>query len=179
MAHRLCAFAPGARISNIVAAEWSEFDLDADAPAWTIPRGKMKARDRAHDHRIILGPAIAEELRKWKSATGGAGYLFSGGTGKAHITRESLEKVYRRTLGLADKHTPHGWRAAFSTLTRDEGFDRDAVELALDHVHDNEIVRAYDRGERLQQRIRLARWWSDQLTQAQRGAEVVRMRKAS
>ena len=57
MAHRLCAFAPGARISNIVAAEWSEFDLDAEAPAWTIPRGKMKARDRAHDHRIILGPA--------------------------------------------------------------------------------------------------------------------------
>lgn len=179
LAHRLCAFAPGARISNIVAAEWHEFALDAEAPSWTIPRAKMKARDRHHDHKIILGPAIVEELKKWHAATGGEGYLFAGVTGKKYITREALEKVYRRTLALGDKHTPHGWRAAFSTLARDEGFERDAVELALDHIHDNEVVRAYDRGERLQQRIRLATWWSDRLAQAQRGAEVVQMRKVS
>ena len=28
------------------------------------------------------------------------------------------------------------------------------MELALDHVHDNSTVRAYDRGERYAQRIR-------------------------
>lgn len=177
LAHRLCAFAPGARISNVVSAEWNEFAFDGDVPSWTVPRSKMKARDRQHDHKIILGPAIVEELKRWHDTTGGKGCLFAGVTGKKHITREALEKVYRVTLALEDKHTPHGWRAAFSTLARDEGFERDAVELALDHIHDNEVVRAYDRGERLQERIKLATWWSDQLTQAQLGAEVVPMRK--
>jgi integrase len=178
MAHRLCAFTT-ARISNVVQAEWREFDLDAQAPTWTIPRAKMKARDRAHDHKIILGPAIAEELRAWRSVIGAKGYIFPSPAGGKHITRESLEKAYRVTLGLEDKHTPHGWRAAFSTLARDNGFDREVVELTLDHVHDNEVARAYDRGERLQQRIKLMGWWGEQLAQAQRGAEVLPMSRTT
>ena len=47
------------------------------------------------------------------------------------------------------------------------------VELALDHIHDNDVVRAYDRGERLGQRVRLMTWWDSKLVQAQRGADVV------
>lgn len=185
MAHRLCAFGV-ARVGNIVTAEWLEFDLAKDPPEWVIPRAKMKAQDRHHDHRIILGPTIASELRQWREEGLGKGFVFPSPAGGKHITRESLEKVYRVTLDLAGKHTPHGWRSAFSTLARDKGderdkdgaitnpaFERDVVELALDHVHDNEVVRAYDRGERLEQRIRLMNWWDEQLTRAQRGAEVV------
>jgi integrase len=179
MAHRLCAFAPGSRISNIVEAEWQEFDLDSDVATWIIPRKKMKARDRHHDHKLILPAAIVKELREWRETIGAHGHLFPGGTGGKYITRESLEKAYRVTLGLEDKHTPHGWRAAFSTLARDHGFDRDVVELTLDHVHDNDVVRAYDRGERVQQRIKLMAWWGDQLSQAQRGAKVVPIKSKS
>lgn len=175
MAHRLCAFS-AARISNVVQAEWSEFDLDAEQPEWVIPRRKLKAKHRHHDHRVFLFPAIAEELRAWRSTIGGQGYVFPSPLDRRkHVTREAIEKVYRETLGLTGRHTPHGWRAAFSTLARDHGFSRDAVELALDHVHDNDVVRAYDRGERLLERIRLMNWWGEQLIQAQRGAEVVPM----
>ncbi|HEX4332599.1 MAG TPA: integrase arm-type DNA-binding domain-containing protein [Usitatibacter sp.] len=177
MAHRLCAFT-GLRIGNVVDAEWREFDLDADHPLWLIPRTKMKAKDREHDHKVLLGPTISADLREWRSLTKGKGYVFPSPAGGAHITRESLEKAYRTTLGLRDEHTPHGWRAAFSTLARDEGgFDRDVVELALDHIHDNDVVRAYDRGERLQQRIKLMNWWDAQLAHAQRGAEILPMSK--
>jgi len=184
-AHRLCAFT-AARISNVVQAEWREFDLDASPPQWTIPRAKMKAHDRAHDHKVVLGPTIAAELREWRALNGNKGFVFPSPAGGKHITRESLEKVYRVTLGLADQHSPHGWRAALSTLARDKGdehdkegrttsaaFERDVVELALDHIHDNDVVRAYDRGERLQQRIRLMNWWDGELARAQRGAEIV------
>lgn len=173
LAHRLCAFT-AARIGNVVQAEWRELHLDAEPPQWVIPRAKMKAQDREHDHKIVLGPTIAAELRKWRKASKGKGYVFPSPAKGPHITRESLEKVYRVTLKLEGKHTPHGWRAALSTLARDEGgFDRDVVELALDHVHDNDVVRAYDRGERLEQRIRLMNWWDEQLSHAQRGADVV------
>jgi hypothetical protein len=183
MAHRLLAFCPGARIANVVEAEWREFALEAEPPLWTIPRAKMKSRrDRQHDHRIVLCARIAEELREWRNVTGSKGHLFRSPQGGAYISREALEKCYRVTMALRDKHSPHGWRAAFSTLARDSEdpkFERDVVELALDHLHDVEVVRAYDRGERLQQRIRLAKWWGEQLVQAQRGAVVTQIRKTA
>lgn len=177
LAHRLCAFSV-ARISNIVQAEWSEFDLEATPAVWMIPRAKMKVQERDHDHKIILGPTIAAELRTWRSVIGSKGHLFPSSVDGKHITRESIEKLYRVTLGLEGKHTPHGWRSAFSTLARDFGFDREVVELALDHIHDNEVARAYDRGERLEQRVRLMLWWDEQLAHAQRGADVIPLKAA-
>jgi hypothetical protein len=44
-----------------------------------------------------------------------------------------------------------------SSLSRayDNGTARDVVELALDHALDNEVGRAYDRGERFHKRVKL------------------------
>jgi integrase len=77
------------------------------------------------------------------------------------------------SLKLRDKHTPHGWRSAFSTLARDNGFERDVVELALDHAHDTETAMAYDRGERYVQRIKLLNSWGTQLGAAETGAQII------
>lgn len=169
MAHRLCAFSAG-RIGNIVNAEWREFDLDVAQPVWTIPRSKMKVATRDLDHRVPLCAEIADELRHWRKLSNGKGFLFPSPTGGRHIGRESIEKAYRVTLSLEGRHSPHGWRSAFSTLARDNGFARDVVELALDHVHDNDVARAYDRGERFSQRIELFSWWGQQLAAAQSDA---------
>lgn len=172
MAHRLCAFST-ARVGNVINAEWKEFDLESDQPVWSIPRAKMKVNSRPIDHRIPLSQEIADELRQWKRVMGGKGYLFPSPTGNKHIGRESIEKVYRVTLGLKGKHSPHGWRSSFSTLARDKGFAREVVELALDHAHDNDVARAYDRGERFDDRVKLFHWWGAQLAAAQRGATII------
>ncbi len=172
MAHRLCAFT-AMRIGNVVNAEWREFHLDDEQPVWIIPRAKMKVATRDIDHRVPLCPNIAAELRQWKEVFGSKGYVFPSPAGGKFIGRESIEKVYRVTLGLEGKHSPHGWRSAFSTLARDNGFARDVVELALDHAHDNEVARAYDRGERFTQRVQLFKWWGEQLAAAQRGARII------
>jgi len=172
MAHRLCAFA-ATRIGNVVEAEWKEFHLDDEQPMWIIPRAKMKVDSRDIDHRVPLAPEIASELRQWRQICGSRQYAFPSPATDKHISRESIEKAYRITLGLKDRHAPHGWRSSFSTLARDNGFARDVVELALDHAHDNEVVRAYDRGERFAERIKLYQWWGRQLWQAQYGATVV------
>lgn len=172
MAHRLCAFT-AMRIGNVVDAEWREFHLDDEQPAWIIPRKKMKVATRDIDHRVPLSPEIADELRRWREMFGGKGFVFPSPQGGKYIGRESIEKVYRVTLALGGKHSPHGWRSAFSTLARDNGFARDVVELALDHAHDNEVARAYDRGERFDERVKLFQWWGKQLSAAQRGATVI------
>ena len=134
---------------------------------------KMKVTTRPIDHRLPLCPEIVAELRGWKDMFGGKGYLFPSPAGGEHIGRESIEKVYRVTLGLANKHSPHGWRSSFSTLARDKGFARDVVELALDHAHDNEVARVYDRGERFTQRVELFNWWGKQLAAAEHGAKII------
>jgi len=172
MAHRLCAFT-AARIGNVTNAEWKEFDLESDQPVWSIPRAKMKVTSRPIDHRIPLSPEIVAELRQWQNVFGRKGFVFPSPAGGKHIGRESIEKVYRVTLGLNGKHSPHGWRSSFSTLARDHGFAREVVELALDHAHDNEVARAYDRGERFEERVKLFQWWGTQLAAAQRGGQVI------
>lgn len=172
LASKLIAYT-ACRPGNVVSAEWSQFDLDAKPPAWVIPRSLMKRRDdRAHDHKVILGPTIAQELRAWRHVTGKTQYVFPSPAKKnPHIVVEALDRAYSRTLGLAGKHSPHGWRAAFKTLALElGGFSRDATELALDHIHDTDVVRAYDRGERLEERIRMARWWDEQLSGTPTGA---------
>ena len=136
----------------------------------------MKVTSRDGDHRIPLCPEIAEELRQWRDKIGKNDYLFPSPTGKnKHIGCEAVEKAYRVTLKLERQHTPHGWRSAFSTLARDQGFLRDVVELALDHIHDNQVACAYDRGERFDQRIELYKWWGAQLNLAQKGAKIIHL----
>jgi integrase len=172
MAHRLCAFT-AMRIDNVITAEWKEFDLESEQPIWTIPRPKMKVKTRSIDHRVPLSNEIASELRQWQVLSGEKGFVFPSPVGNEYIGCESIEKMYRETLRLRGKHVPHGWRSSFSTLAKDNSFERDVVELALDHTHDNEVARAYDRGERFDARIKLFNWWGEQLSAAQRGATVI------
>ncbi len=63
--------------------------------------------------------------------------------------------------------------AAARRAARDNGFERDAVEISLDHAHDNDVALSYDRGKRFDQRVELMRWWGRQLAAAERGGEVI------
>lgn len=172
MAHRLIAFT-GVRISNAVEARRQHFDLDGAPALWTIPRDEMKiqGKGRVHNHKVVLPAQIVGELRRWINAQpADSEFLFRGNQGRTHISREAIEKALRETLELADKHSPHGWRSAFSTRAKeDTDFDKELVDLCLDHVHNSDTARANDRGERLEKRIALMRWWGDSLESAERG----------
>lgn len=175
LAHRLIAFT-GARIGNVVAAQWKHFDLGESPASWRIPRQEMKVRGggRTHDHRVILPSQITAELRRWEFLRPQAGgYVFPGYQGRSHLSREAIEKALRDTMGLAGKHSPHGWRSALSTRAReDTDFDAELIDLSLDHVHASDVALAYDRGQRLQKRSALMTWWGDALEIAEQGGEV-------
>ncbi len=164
MAHLLCAFT-AARIDNVVTAEWSEFDLTSAEPTWLIPRNKMKFKDREGPHVIPLCRQLVEELKKWQSINNGdSKYLFpSKSTQSGHISKEAIEKVYRVTLNLRGKHSPHGWRSSLATLASENDFPIDAIELALDHKLPK-LIRSYHRSEKLNVRREIYDWWGNQLT---------------
>lgn len=170
MAHRLLAFT-AMRITNIVEARWCEFELDAEQPVWQIPRQNLKKKDkRFPDHRVPLAPSLVKELKEWRKVCSNEVFVFPSPADAAKpVSREALEKAYRVTLGLADIHSPHGWRSSMTSNALDNGFDREVVLTATDHTHDTEVALAYDRAERFEQRVALFMWWGEQLVAAQAG----------
>ena len=175
LAHRLIAYT-GSRIGNVVVAKWKQFDLESQPASWRIPRSEMKVSGggRVHDHRVILPKQIASELRRWHVMQPEDGvYLFPGHQGRSHLSREALEKALRDTMGLAGRHSPHGWRSALSTRAReDTDFDAELIDLSLDHVHASDVALAYDRGQRLAKRVALMTWWGNALEFAEAGQTV-------
>jgi integrase len=173
-AHLLTVFT-AQRIGEIVPATWDEIDLRAGT--WTIPRERMKRKDTERGpHVVPLPPLLLDQMREWKRTDGAGEYVCPAPRGEGHITREAVEKFYRRGLDLANKHSPHAWRSVFSTWCRDVGKDSDVVEAQLDHVVGSKVQAAYDRAHRLDLRRELMQWYEGQLLAARDGADVVPIR---
>ncbi len=182
-AHLLLAFT-ALRVSEVVGAKWSEFELDGidvligDTqrtkfdPAfgnWSVPRERMKRKDEARGpHVVPLPPFLLAALREWRIADGSGAIQVCPAPRESSrpITPEAVEKHYRNVLGLAGKHSPHSWRAAFSTVAREAGKDADAVEAQLDHVVGTQVAASYDRAKRLEIRRELMQWYEGQLIEA-------------
>jgi integrase len=172
-AHLLLVFT-AQRISEVVGATWNEIDLAAGT--WSIPRGRMKRKNTERGpHVVPIPPQLLLHLREWREADSPeAVYVCEAPRDSIRsITREAVEKFYRRTLGLAGKHGPHAWRSAFSTVSREAGKDGDSVEAQLDHVVGNKIAAAYDRAKRLALRRELMTWYEATLLAARDGAAVL------
>jgi integrase len=60
--------------------------------------------------------------------------------------------------------TSHGFRAMASTLLNEtRKWHPDAIERQLAHVENNDVRRAYLRGEHWNERVRMMQFWSDYL----------------
>ncbi len=176
-AHVLLAYT-GQRVSEVVGAAWSEFDLDAGT--WSIPRERMKRKDEERGpHLIPVPPTLLAQLREWHTADGQGATLVCAAPRDPNrfVTPEGVEKFYRDALGLQGKHSPHSWRSAFSTIAREAGKDGDVIEAQLDHVVGNKVASAYDRAKRFELRRSLMRWYEGQLIAARDGAEVVELKR--
>ena len=153
------------RSSEIVEATWSEIDLDKGT--WTIPRIRMKVKDRDYDQLIILPGQVITLLKSIPRAE--SEYVFPGDT-IGHISRDALSKHLRKSLKMRGTHTPHGWRAALKTsatkATDKEGrplFATDWIETCLDHDEKSKVEKAYLRERSFEGAGRVFQWWADQL----------------
>jgi integrase len=86
-----------------------------------------------------------------------------------------------RRLGYSkDEATPHGFRATASTLLNESGrWNPDAIERQLAHTENDDVRRAYARGEHWEERIRMMAWWADHLDELRSAGKVILMDRKS
>jgi len=141
---------------------WSEFDLDDCI--WRVPSERMKMR---RPHRVPLPSQAVQLLIELQQFSGTSDYLFpSSRSWKKPLSENTFNAALRRLGYSPDQITAHGFRATFSTFTNECGlWHADAVERALAHVEENEVRRAYVRGEHWEERVKMAQWWADQISE--------------
>ena len=166
----------GAAWSEIEGIDWTVPSAPAPDAIWRIPAERMKLEleskgEAAFAHDVPLPRQAVELLRALHRLTGRIPILFPGQrTTRRPMTTAALETLYKRE-GYQDRHVPHGWRSAFSTLLNDrpapprmEG-DRHVVDLMLAHkpkgLSGSEF--AYNRSQHSARRRELAVEWADML----------------
>ncbi len=79
----------GQRRDEIASAQWSEFDLAAEVPAWTIPKERAK---NGKAHVVPLAPAVVEILEGLPRVKGDVDFVLTT-TGKTGVSGFSRSKA--------------------------------------------------------------------------------------
>ena len=142
------------RTSEVLNAEWSEFDLDGGR--WTVPAERMKARK---EHRVALSKralAIVKEL----SASRSSDFVFPGQKPGKPLSNMAMLMVLER-MGRRGAVTSHGFRSTFSDWASEvSSFSSELRETALAHTIGNKAEAAYSRGDALEKRRAMMEAWA-------------------
>jgi integrase len=155
LAMRLMAYT-FVRTSELIEAEWVEFDLDN--ARWDIPAERMKMET---PHIVPLSPQAVEVLRALRLLTGNGRLVFPGANDKNKPMSNNtiLFALYR--LGYKGRMTGHGFRGLASTVLHENGFEEEHIELQLAHQKRNKVAAAYNHAKYLKQRKAMMQWWAD------------------
>ena len=165
------AILTAARSGEVRGATWDEIDLDACL--WKVPAERMKMKMA---HTVPLSNQAVAILHRIKALFGDNGFIFSGirsATNKQLSENTLLYAMYR--MGYHGQATVHGFRALFSTITNEAGFNPDAIERQLAHRERNQVRAAYHRSEYLPERKAMMQAWADHLDKLKAGGDFAPM----
>ncbi len=147
-----------ARSGEVRGTTWEEINLKE--MVWKIPADRMKMDS---SHTIPLSTQAVAILERMGRLYNQNGLVFPGIRDNTKQLSENtmLYALYR--IGYHSRATVHGFRATFSTIANESGFDGDVIEKALAHEERNRVRAAYHRSEYLEQRRELMQWWADLL----------------
>lgn len=150
----LTAVRPG----ELRGARWDE--IDTEAAEWRIPAERMKMRA---PHVVPLSSQALGVLEAMRPLSGSRELIFPSVyyPGKA-MSENTLNGALAR-MGYKGHATAHGFRALFSTVANECGWDADVIERQLAHKERNKIRAAYHRATYLDDRAKLMQWWADYL----------------
>lgn len=146
------------RTTELIAAPWSEFDLDA--AEWRIPANRMKAKK---PHIVPLSTQSVSLLKTLHLITGHGPLLFPGERDHAKPMSNNTILKALKIMGYGGQMTGHGFRGVASTMLNEMEFNRDHIELQMAHQQRNKVVAAYNHATYLKQRRVMMQAWSDYL----------------
>ena len=170
------------RPTELRAAEWSEFDLDAGL--WSIQARRMKrtydGKENGDPHHVPLPTQAVTILRDLHHLTGDGVLLFPGEKSRAMPISDNTLRAALLTLGYgSDVQTVHGFRATARTLLDEvHEFDPLVIEAQLAHTVKDANGRAYNRTTYIKQRQTMMQKWADYLDKLAAGADVVHLKRA-
>ncbi len=146
------------RTSELIAAPWSEFDMDA--AEWRIPAERMKAKK---PHIVPLSTQSVNILRTLHLISGHGKLLFPGE--RDHEKPMSNNTILKalKIMGYGGKMTGHGFRGVASTLLHEMAYDHHHIELQLAHQPRDAVSAAYNHALYLKQRRLMMQAWADHL----------------
>ena len=145
-----------ARTSEVIGAQWNEFDLTNKI--WTIPASRMKKR---REHVVPLNDLacmIINNMPKHNSSE----FIFLNNSKKSHIDNNKMNVTLKTYLPEFHKKTvPHGFRSSFRNWAEENyNFSRRAVELCLSHTNKNKVENAYLRSNLFVKRQQIMSEWN-------------------
>jgi integrase len=162
------------RTTELIAARWSEFDIEASR--WNIPAERMKMRT---PHIVPLAAQAIEVLDALREITGKSALLFPGDrNADKPMSNNTILKALER-MGYKGTMTGHGFRGLASTILHERGYAHEHIELQLAHAPRNAVSAAYNHALYLDPRAKMMQDWADFLDLTRRGAKVLAMQPRS
>lgn len=143
-------------------AHWE--DIDFKNKTWNVRPETTKTKQ---PHLVPLTPEALKILGRVKEQTGCYKLIFPSTVGKREkpISENTINAIIKR-MGYDKKLVGHGFRAMASTVLNEAGFRSDVIEKLLAHVEKNQVRRAYNRAEYLDERREILTWWANHLVEA-------------
>lgn len=139
----------------VEAAETRWQELDLDAKEWRIPAERMKMK---RIHIVPLSEQALAILALMKPLSSHREYVFPSRIKPLQPMNSQTVNAALKRAGLGGILVSHGMRSIASTTLNEQGFPPDVIEAALAHVDKNEVRRAYNRSDYLEQRRPMMQW---------------------
>lgn len=152
------------RPAEAAEARWEEVDMEARE--WKIPASRMKMN---RDHTVPLSDEAIAVLEMMKPISGNREFIFPSRLKPTQSMNSQTVNASLKRAGFGGILVSHGLRSIASTALNEQGFPPDVIEAALAHVDKNEVRRAYNRSDYLEQRRPMMQWWTNFVNSADKG----------
>ncbi|HFD6682100.1 TPA: integrase domain-containing protein [Providencia alcalifaciens] len=153
------------RPAEAAEARWDEINFETKE--WKIPAARMKMN---REHTVPLSDATLAILELMKPLSGHREFIFPSRIKPTQPMNSQTVNAALKRAGFGGVLVSHGLRSIASTALNEQGFPPDVIEAALAHVDKNEVRRAYNRSDYLEQRRPMMQWWADFIEEADRGS---------
>jgi integrase len=89
------------------------------------------------------------------------------------VAVNAILAALRRVGFTKDEMSGHGFRSMASTLLKEQGWNRDAIERQLAHAERNSVRAAYNYAEFMPERKKMMQHWADYLDGIKAGAKIM------